>query len=700
MNRAFDGDIVAVQLVAPAVVNENPNEETDPMFEIDNVGKKKQSATKEAKVVAILRRNLRQFCGYLIDGGLFQPLDARVPRIKIKTQQQRNNELVNQLLVVAVDTWPIESRNPLGHYVQTIGAVGDLAAENEAILREHEVPFTPFPTAALSCLPAEDWCITQDEINKRTDVRSRRVCSIDPPGCKDIDDALHVQLVAVPKKWTISKATIPTPSPGTSSFAEYDFRTVRMIEKAEDAREDEDVYYEVGVHIADVSHFVAPGSALDDEASRRCTTVYLVDRRIDMLPSVLTEHLCSLNANVERLAFSVLWYLHCDSLVIQHAYYCKSVIRSRAALTYGEAQSLLDGKPLKDEFTNPHANKGQKPADLDLVHLTQDVRTMVRLGRHLKALRFDAGALALASAEVKFTDGDMSLYTLYETNSTVEELMLLANVSVAAKTAESFPAHAILRRHPPPEPHAFDRLVSIAQAEPLNYSWFDASTSKALNESLDRVPDAAVQRLLRMLATRCMQQALYMAAGSVKRDEWRHYGLAADVYTHFTSPIRRYADVMVHRLLAAALELVPLTAVLRGKDDVVEIVDNMNKRHLMAQLAGRASTDLHTVLFFKEKGEVVAEGVVMGVAEKGEWANVFVERYGLEGRVEEGATGAKVFERRKVRIQPGGRKLKIEWVASDNNVTAAAAAAESTTVGVTATTTEIRPPSAKKARRS
>ena len=375
--------------------------------------------------------------------------------------------------------------------------------------------------------------------------------------------------------------------------------------------------YELGVHIADVTHFLLPGSAMDVEASARGTTTYLVQRRIDMLPKPLTEDICSLRANVERLAFSVIWEITEDARVIS-ASFTMSVIKSRAALTYAEAQTRIDDERMQDE-------------------LTCNLRAMNSIAKLLRKARMDRGALELASPEVKFEIDtetqdplDVGMYQLRETNRMVEEMMLLANCTVAERCLQDFPANSLLRRHPVPPARQFEPLLQATGAVGVA---IDVDTSKALAESLDRAvrpEDPYFNKLIRIMATRCMTQARYFGSGDVARPEYYHYGLAAPLYTHFTSPIRRYADVVVHRVLMAVLGLQPLPDGLRDRDFMHLVVDNLNVRHKNAQLAGRASVDLHTLIFFKDK-QVVADARITRV--KRNAIIVFVPKFGLEGSV-------------------------------------------------------------------
>ncbi|KAK9825185.1 hypothetical protein WJX81_004330 [Elliptochloris bilobata] len=539
-------------------------------------------------VVGIIRRNWRTrgYAGSLqppAEGRplrrgaasvLFCPVERRFPFIRIQTRQAET--LGDKRIVVAIDSWEADSAYPAGHYVRTLGPIGDRETETEVLLLENDINTAPFSPAVHACVPPLPWAVTPADIAdpNREDLRHLVVCSVDPPGCKDIDDALHAR---------------PLPSGNL----------------------------ELGVHIADVTHFLLPGTAMDAEAASRATTTYLVQRRIDMLPKPLTEDICSLRSEVERLAFSVIWEVTPDAVPVA-VRFTKSVIRSRAALTYAEAQSRLDDPRLHDEVST-------------------SLRAIAGVARILRQRRADAGALQLASPEVRFEIDtethdplDVGMYQVREANQMVEEMMLLANVTVAEHILRAFPACSLLRRHPTPPPRQFEPLLRAAAAAHVS---IDVSSSKALAESLDaavRPSDAYFNKLLRILATRCMTQAAYFGSGDVAPAEYHHYGLAAPLYTHFTSPIRRYADVIVHRLLAAALRLVPLPDAVREREELHELSDNLNARHRGAQMAGRASVELHTLIFFRAR-DVVADARITKVRANG--LIVFVPKYGIEGPV-------------------------------------------------------------------
>ena len=285
--------------------------------------------------------------------------------------------------------------------------------------------------------------------------------------------------------------------------------------------------YQIGVHIADVTHYVKPGTAIDMEAANRSTSTYLVNKRLDMLPGLLTTDLCSLKGNVDRYAFSVLWEVNADADIID-VEFSKTIIHSIGALTYQQAQSFID-----------------QPEDPNDVQACA-VKGLARLARKFRKKRIDAGALTLASPEVKFVldseslnPTDVTAYQLLEANAVVEEFMLLANVTVSKKILRHYPTLSVLRRHPAPNRTMFDGLISKANCKGLK---IEIEDSKRLADSLDSAvldSDPYVNKLLRILSTRCMSPAQYFCSGEFPPTEWHHYGLAAPVYTHFTSPIRR-----------------------------------------------------------------------------------------------------------------------------------------------------------------
>ncbi|KAJ1531623.1 hypothetical protein ONE63_000295 [Megalurothrips usitatus] len=590
LNRAVDGDTVALELLpesewaAPSDIVLEDTEE-DPGDTLDDETKMEKEKLKAKKIerqptgriVGIIRRKWRQYCGILQPSQdtnstrhLFVPAERKISKIRIETRQAEL--LKSQRIIVAIDSWPRTSRYPLGHFVRALGNIGDKATENEVLLLEHDVPHSKFSEQVLSFLPKLPWVITEQDLEKRVDLRNITVCSVDPPGCTDIDDALH-------------------------------------------CRDLENGNYEVGVHIADVSHFIRPGNALDKEAALRATTVYLVDKRIDMVPELLSSNLCSLRGNEERFAFSCVWEITKDAKIVNTKFH-KSVICSKAALTYGEAQARIDDKSQNDD-------------------IAKSLRGLNSLAKILKRRRIENGALVLASPEIRFhvdseTHDPIEVVAkkMLETNSMVEEFMLLANISVAEKILAEFPDCAMLRRHPTPPSTNFEPLVKAGNLQGFE---INVESGKQLADSLDKAvkeDNPYFNTMLRIMATRCMMQAVYFASGMLQKDEFFHYGLACPIYTHFTSPIRRYADIIVHRLLAACIGADSTYPDLLDKRKSHGLCHNLNYRNRMAQYAGRASVNLHTHLFFRNRVQD-EEGYVLYVRKNA--LQVLIPKYGLEG---------------------------------------------------------------------
>ncbi|NXD25488.1 RRP44 exonuclease, partial [Spelaeornis formosus] len=605
LNRAIHEDVVAVELlakdewVAPSsvVLQDDGQNEEDIENEEEKENILKTSISKDmlrptGRVVGIIKRNWRPYCGMLSKSQikearrhLFTPADRRIPRIRIETRQA--DTLEGQRIIVAIDGWPRNSRYPNGHFVKNLGSAGDKETETEVLLLEHDVPHQAFSQAVLSFLPKMPWSISEEDMKHREDLRHLNICSVDPPGCTDIDDALHCREI------------------GNGNL-------------------------EVGVHIADVSHFIRPGNALDEESVKRGTTVYLCEKRIDMVPELLSSNLCSLRSNVDRLAFSCIWEMNNKAEILKTRF-TKSIINSKASLTYAEAQMRIDSATMNDD-------------------ITISLRGLNKLAKILKKKRIDNGALTLASPEVRFhMDSethdpiDLQNKELKETNSMVEEFMLLANISVAQKIYDEFPEFALLRKHPAPPPSNYDILVKAAKSKAIIPDLFlfllsfqnleiKTDSAKALAKSLDKAESPTfpyLNTLLRILTTRCMMQAVYFCSGM--DNDFHHYGLASPIYTHFTSPIRRYADIIVHRLLAVAIGADSTYPELTDKHKLAEMCKNLNYRHKMAQYAQRASVAFHTQLFFKTKGVVNEDAYILFVRKNA--IVVLIPKYGLEGTV-------------------------------------------------------------------
>ena len=621
LNRAMHGDIVTFSLNDESKwkkdINLKLNEEGDEGIEQDeniqdkemlsNITNIKQKIAKTnlqptGYITGILRRNRTVFCGTIYNPNdninnsisdelknfmknyqkenmaIFIPIDSKYPNFILQLYEQE--KYYNQRIVIKFDNWENNIIIPSGHFFKNLGQCLIVPVENEIILYEHNVDINPFSKKIIDSMPNEDveFKCPPEELKKRLDLRDKPVCSIDPPGCKDIDDALHAII-------------LPNGN------------------------------YELGVHIADVSHYVKSGSVVDKIAAKNCNTIYLVHKRTDMLPKVLTENLCSLVGKKERLAFSVLWEFDKDTLDIKNVKYGKSVIKSLAALEYGQAQNILN---------DPNDNS----------KMAMSIKIMDKITRHLKQKRLDAGALILSSNSMKFnldnetnTITDISEYKTYQTNSLVEECMLLANVWVAKKIYESFPSCAILRRHPPPKEKELNNFIQILKERGFELK---AGNNMELNNSLDKINkkgDPFFNKLVRSLLTRTMNQAKYFPSCEFSYEEFYHYGLAMEIYTHFTSPIRRYSDILVHRLLSAALENDYLPMEIANKVKMNKECTQMNRQNRVGFFCGQDSNYFSAFTFFREheNKSKTLEVVIHNIDEK--FIKAMSVEYGIEGNL-------------------------------------------------------------------
>ncbi|KAM7015861.1 DIS3-like exonuclease 1 [Tautogolabrus adspersus] len=615
-NRAVHGDVVVVELLPKSEWRGKVTALSEGQGEEKSGEENESKPMPTGRVVGILQRNWRDYVVTFPprDGTQSQsrnsqrilavPWDHRIPKIRISTQQA--DTLQDHRVVVRIDSWESTSLYPNGHSVQVLGRAGELESEVQTILIENCIHVPPFSDAQLREMPVNSpekpWRMDPSQVTERRDLRGTHlVFSIDPRGCEDVDDTLSIRSIAGGK------------------------------------------LLELGVHIADVTHFVTEGSLTDLEARTRATTYYLADRRYDMLPAALSADLCSLLGGVDRYAMSVLWELDAETLAVTKVWYGRTIIRSSYQLYYELAQALLNG----EEAEVPELTKlTSEERDAKLAQLTQALEMLTHVARHLRAQRDKGGALELEGVEVRAQlDEERNITALVprqplEVHETVAECMIYANHWVARKIQEKFPHQALLRCHPQPREDFFNQLLESASAGGFA---IDTRTNKALADSLDRAvdpQDPLVNRLLRMMATTAMSQALYFSTGLLSQDQFYHYGLALDRYTHFTSPIRRYADIVVHRLLTAAIAMDTTGAEpgkpLAGHKELDETAQHINNKNRAAKQAQKLSTELFQCLFFKERDpqtdpHCVADAVIYAIRDNG--VLVFVPEYGVKAPV-------------------------------------------------------------------
>ena len=561
---------------------------------------------KTAKVVHIIeKKHSRVASGHLkplphpkeCPDGLFSPIDSRLPRIRIPRENcppgffDRPRDFQNTLLVARIISWPETSSKDsflaIGSIARSLGEAGEIEPETEGILLEYGIDSGPFSDEALACLPQETpWKIPEEELEYRRDFREDCVFTIDPLTARDLDDAVHCKKL-------------------------------------------EDGLFEVGVHIADVSFFVRRGTALDEVAEERGTSTYMVQRVVPMLPRRLCEELCSLNPGEDRLTFSVIWKMS-DKGEILDDWKGRGIIRSRVKMAYEHAQDMID-KP------NRKWNPNELPPISDgasVEEISAQVNQLHKFAVRLRRNRFENGALRLDQVKIRFDlDQETGLPNGYhvhkqrDANKLIEEFMLLANMAVAHHIYTAYPETALLRRHPKPHQKQLDDLLELCKSFGIS---FNCTSSKTIHESLAQFPLGSPEReVLVNLTMRPMKNAEYFCTGSVEEGEYGHYALSVPLYTHFTSPIRRYPDIVVHRLLAASLGI---DQPLKQEPAIVDMIaEHCNDRKLAAKRASELSNEMFFGIFVRESGPLEEEGMVLNVMDQS--LDVLVPELGVVKRV-------------------------------------------------------------------
>ena len=499
---------------------------------------------REAQVIKIIERAKDTFVGrlrvthdfaFLVTQEELFTKDILIPKKKLKGGK------TDDMAVVRITQWPDEGhKNIVGEVVDILGKQGDNTAEMHAILAQYGLPYK-YPKAVEDAAKKISGEITEDDLKGREDFRDVWTCTIDPHDAKDFDDALSIR---------IAPETSATPATsGTSGKSGNPSSEV----------------YEVGVHIADVSHYVTEGSIIDREAQRRATSIYLVDRTIPMLPEHLCNFVCSLRPDEDKLCYSVIFTLDSEANVKDYRI-VHTVIRSNRRYAYEEVQQLLEANGVAEDLSADSSkqktqNKKSKTPPYEGENAWQLI-TLDRLAKCLREKRMAGGAMQFEGEELKFdVDKDGKPTRCYfkrskDANKLIEEFMLLANRTVAEhigkikkspkqKTKTQKPKTFIYRVHDNPDPQKLETLRGFVGriGLKLSSSSTKGATARALNKLMDEVEGTPRQKLVQTAALRAMMKAKYTTHNI------GHFGLAFDYYTHFTSPIRRYPDTMVHRLL-------------------------------------------------------------------------------------------------------------------------------------------------------
>jgi ribonuclease R len=514
---------------------------------------------------------------------------------------------------VKLNSWTDPKQNPSGTVIRVLGKKGNNDVEMEAIVLESgfEVGF-PVAVEKEAEEIGRNKQISKEEIAKRRDIRNTLTFTIDPFDAKDFDDAISFKVLSPEEVAQIGKFGNQTRGAGSADK-----------EGSNSSASHHQVsgpLYEIGVHIADVSHYVREGSALDKEAVKRGCSVYLVDRTIPMLPEVLSNDVCSLNPQTDKLSFSAIFILD-DRAKVHSRWFGRTVMNSTHRFTYESAQAVIDNDPsLVTKYSN-----GIEPiagAQAGLKYHDQLV-TLNRLAKLIAKEKFAKGAIEFEQEEVKFRlDAQGKPIGVYvkerlDTHKLVEEYMLLANKEVAKYIFDSIKRKgkrdtgSLYRIHDIPDREKITNLAAFAKA--LGYSLKTTAdgtvTAHDLNSLLDQIEDTPHESLLRTATIRSMQKAVYSTKNI------GHFGLAFDFYTHFTSPIRRYPDLLVHRILAKHLHNEPF-----GDRDILKfdaIAKSSTDREIDAAEAERASKKLKQVEYMSTRIGKVFTGTISGVTKWG-----------------------------------------------------------------------------------
>ncbi len=577
---------------------------------------------RTAQIVAIQASNhIEEMVGYLKPCGLaeeelgrgnfmafFVPLEKRVPRLLVPVKRLpasflgNSGELTSNLFVARITEWPISSIFPKGDLIQNLGPAGDMEVEMQALLADNGIDWEDsFSQDCISCLPVippepQKWEIPQEEVTRRRDLRQERIFTIDPLTAKDMDDAVSCKKL-------------------------------------------DDGTFLVGVHIADVTYFVQAGNALDQEARKRATTVYLVHRSIPMLPRLLSDNMCSLVPGEDRLAFSVMWKMDKEGKILEEPWFGRTIIRSCIKLAYEHAQQMLDGLVSSETEKREGSTEQTEvvltvdPSSLHkLEEVVEDVTILNEMAKSMKQRRLENGSLTLDDSKMYFKLDENAMpisvgnYVRTESHFLIEEFMLQANQSVAIKIYSSFPNGSLLRRHPPPNDN---KLTEFKLACTEYNIEFDSSSSGAFQASLKKLcsmyDEDTVTAVLR-LAMKPMSLAKYTCTNEEDGETaYRHYALAFDFYTHFTSPIRRYSDVIVHRLLQASLEGKPCPV---ETEELMTICENCNNRKTKADKAQDKCDLVFLCTLLKNHPPMELDAIVLSIY--GKSFDIYIPLYGVE----------------------------------------------------------------------
>ena len=537
----------------------------------------------EGEIAKIVSRNKTEFVGIVDlqkDFAFVRPTDSRMYTDIFVSKDKIGKATDGDKVIVEITEWPERTDSPFGAIKEVLGKPGDHNTEIHSILAEYGLPYE-FPLEVERYAQKLDTSIKEEEIAKRRDMRNELTFTIDPKDAKDFDDALSFKIL-------------------------------------------ENGNYEIGVHIADVSHYLQENTILDEEAYERATSVYLVDRVVPMLPEILSNNACSLRPNEEKYTFSAVFEIDKNAAVVNE-WFGRTVINSNERFAYEEAQHIIengDGN-IPEEISIRNASYIVSDAVVNATLI------MDKLAKIMRSKRMQNGAISFDKVEVRFNLNEESEPTsVYfkeakDANKLIEEFMLLANRKVAAFIGKQKPEKTFVYRiHDDPNEEKLLALNGIISRFGHKLDFKDKkSISASLNQLLEDVKGQKEQNLVDTLAIRSMSKATYTTKNI------GHYGLAFDYYSHFTSPIRRYPDVMVHRLLQHYLD----SGKTANADVYEEKCKHSSEMEILASRAERDSIKYMQIKFMQDHQDKEFVGVISGVTEWGIYIEIIENK--CEGMV-------------------------------------------------------------------